>query len=141
MNRQLTISLGLIQHEDKLLLTRRFDLEHPQWHQRWEFPGGKIQPQENPLEALHREIMEETGLTINTPRLLGVHTHFWQIREGMQQTFILVYHCFANHQSVQLKPDENDAYLWMDPNDILQMDNLLDGGVAIMKEFYFYHNS
>src|SRR5262245_53935441 len=119
MNRQLTISVGLIQHEDKFLLTRRFNPEYPQWHQRWEFPGGKIQPQETPLEALHREILEETNLTINNPQLLGVYTQFWQLEKGTQQTFLLAYHCFADQPRVQLKPDENDAYAWMHPNSIL----------------------
>ncbi|MCE5318825.1 MAG: NUDIX domain-containing protein [Parachlamydia sp.] len=136
MNRQLIISIGLIQFEDRFLLTRRFNPEYPQWHQRWEFPGGKIQPQETPLEALHREVLEETNLTINTPQLLGVYTHDWKIENGIQQTFILVYHCFADQQHVQLKPEENDAYVWMDPNSILAMDNLLDGTIAILKEFW-----
>ena len=136
MNRQLIISVGLIQYEDRFLLTRRFNPEHPQWHQRWEFPGGKIEPQELPLEALHREVLEETNLTINTPQLLGVYTHFWELEKGTQQTFILVYHCFADHPHVQLNPDENDAHVWMDPNNILEMDNLLDGTMAILKEFY-----
>lgn len=137
MNRQLTISVGLIQYEDKILLTRRVDPKHLQWHQRWEFPGGKIQPQETPIEALHREILEETNLTINTPRLLGVYTHFWQIEGATQQTFILVYHCFADHQLVRLKKDENDEHIWAEPHCILEMDNTLDGTIAILKEYYF----
>ena len=136
MNRQLTISVGLIEYEHRVLLTRRFHPEQPQWHQRWELPGGKIQPQEIPLDALHREIFEETNLTVHTPRLLGVYTHFWQLEKQTQQTFILIYRCFADHQHVQLKPDENDAYIWSDPETILKMDNLLDGTAAILKEFY-----
>lgn len=137
MNRQLTVSIGLIQYEDKFLLTRRFDPKQLQWHQRWGFPGGKIQPQETPLAALHREILEETNLTINTPQLLGVYTQFWQIGEETQQTFILVYHCFADDQNVRLKSDENDAHIWIEPNRILEMDNMLDGTVAMLKEYYF----
>jgi len=137
MNRQLVVAVGLIQYEDRILLTRRFHPTHPQWHQRWNFPGGKIQPQEIPVEALRREILEETNLTIRDPQLLGVYTHFWQLENTTQQTFILVYHCFSDQQSVQLKPDENDAHLWVEPNRILQMDNLLDGTSAILNEFYF----
>ncbi len=41
-----------------------------------QLPGGGIDPGESPVQALHREVMEETGWTMASPRRLGAFRRF-----------------------------------------------------------------
>lgn len=41
-----------------------------------QLPGGGIDPGESPVQALHREVMEETGWRIANPRKLGAFRRF-----------------------------------------------------------------
>ena len=49
----------------------------------WEFPGGKIHPNENPRRALRREIKEEVGIELapDGPELLLVQEHSYHDRD------------------------------------------------------------
>ena len=138
---QLVVVVGLVECHGRLLMMRRYDVENVQWHHKWEFPGGKIEPNETPLVALHREIDEETGLKIYGEKLLGVHTHNWHTPKGIQQTFILLYHCKADSDNVRLNLEENDAFVWEKPEEILKRPNLLDGTIKILEEFYLHPDS
>ena len=42
----------------------------------FQLPGGGIDLGEGPIEALHREVFEETGWRIAAPRKLGVYRRF-----------------------------------------------------------------
>ena len=51
---------ALIVREDEILVCQRGE-NHPM-PLKWEFPGGKIEPDERPAEALRRELEEELGI-------------------------------------------------------------------------------
>ena len=53
---------AIIRDNQKILITRRFD--HVHLPGLWEFPGGKVEPDESLTAALEREIREELGVTI-----------------------------------------------------------------------------
>lgn len=57
------IAILLLWHDGKILASKRLaDAEH--LANFWEFPGGKVAPDESPREALHREAREELSIEI-----------------------------------------------------------------------------
>jgi 8-oxo-dGTP diphosphatase len=51
---------ALIFQDEKILVCQR--TRHQTMPLKWEFPGGKIEPGEQPRDALHRELEEELGI-------------------------------------------------------------------------------
>lgn len=45
---------------------------------RWTTPGGRVEPGESPLDALVREVREESGLLIAPGELIGVYAKPWE---------------------------------------------------------------
>ena len=41
----------------------------------WEFPGGQVEEGEDLVAALQREVLEETGITVNVGKLGGIYSN------------------------------------------------------------------
>ncbi|GAA2401848.1 NUDIX hydrolase [Nonomuraea africana] len=61
---------ALCVEDDRILLAHWADGEPAHWG----LPGGGLEFGEDPLDALHREVEEETGHTVEVERLLGIVT-------------------------------------------------------------------
>jgi len=83
---------------------------------KWEFPGGKIAPDELPAECLRRELIEELGLYITVGRALPPHTHSYH-------TFTVTLHPFVcTIASGEITLHEHAAYAWLSPEDLYSLD-------------------
>ncbi len=63
----INVVAAVIRHGDKIFATQR---GYGDFKDRWEFPGGKIEPGEDPKEALVREIKEELDTEIKVGNLI-----------------------------------------------------------------------
>ena len=95
---------AIIIKEGKVFATQR---GYGDWKGWWEFPGGKIEPGEEPRAALVREIKEELDADISVGDLL--ETVEWDY-----PSFHLTMHCYIcllNSESMHLNEHEASAWL------------------------------
>lgn len=134
-NKQIFVALGLVEHEGKFLMLRRVS-SIPDWHHRWNVPGGKAAPGESPENTVRREILEEAGIEVGPLQLLGIYTHHWALPEHTQQTFLALYHTIAPHDRVTVRQEENDLHQWVTLDEFYKMENLLDGSIEMIRTLY-----
>ena len=59
--KHITVVAAIIKDNGKYLATQR---NYGEFKDGWEFPGGKIEPNETPEEAVKRELEEEAGIQV-----------------------------------------------------------------------------
>jgi ADP-ribose pyrophosphatase YjhB (NUDIX family) len=97
---RLTVT-GLFLEQEEVLLIHQMTFPEPD---RWDLPGGGIDPEETVLEALKREVKEETGIEeFKVESLLTVIDAFFPEGEGkVLHSVNIVYLCSVSPKPVNL---------------------------------------
>ena len=66
---------AVIEVDGKVLCMKRGETRYSYTSHLWEFPGGKIEPDETPQQALRRELLEEMDLDVDVHEQLATVTH------------------------------------------------------------------
>jgi 8-oxo-dGTP diphosphatase len=120
------VAAGVLTSSDgRILIARRPEGGHLAGQ--WEFPGGKINPDESGLDGLVRELTEELGITV------------------MQAEPLLDYYCEYPDRRVHLNvwrvtrydgdPGgcEGQALRWVEPTEILNQEDFLSADRPIVE--------
>ncbi|WP_331738082.1 NUDIX domain-containing protein [Streptomyces sp. NBC_01276] len=129
---QTRVSAYAIAVEDgRLLMIRLSDASPIFTPGLWHMPGGGIDPGEQPVEALSRELREETGLELADARLLDARTYAVR-RNGVSWSLTALFYAVAlkgGTPTVTEIDGSTDAVAWMPLAD-LQDDTVLSPAAA-----------
>jgi len=67
-------TLCYIEKDEKYLMLHRVKKKNDMNHDKWIGIGGKLEAEESPFDGARREILEETGLTVDTLSYRGIIT-------------------------------------------------------------------
>ncbi|WP_115460593.1 (deoxy)nucleoside triphosphate pyrophosphohydrolase [Winogradskyella aurantiaca] len=108
----ITVICGLIRnHQNQYFLARR--AAHKDHAGFWEFPGGKLEPNETHQACLKRELMEELGMEVRVGLQAGDTHHDFE----NFSIHLVAYHCDFVSAIYQLS--DHDHYEWVPASKLL----------------------
>lgn len=136
---------AIIERDGKFLLVKEHRPGHPV-HGKWNQPAGWINLGESPVDAVVREVKEETGLAFLPTHLLGVYSlvkrHNYNIgmlaSETVHHSLKLVFVGTCVGQSDTFASGEISETKWFSPEEIYEMDSAALRDSDIKKEMRDY---
>lgn len=118
------VAVGVLTDEaGNILLCRR--PPHKSYPLKWEFPGGKVEPGEEAVQALYRELREELGIDVTAHSPLYSETNAYT--DG--RTYAVEYFRITAWKNA-IENREFAALAWASPSALLDYD-ILEGNVAV----------
>lgn len=106
---------------------------------KWSHPAGWIEVGENPVEAVKREVKEETGFEFEPRNVLGVYSLFKSEADATHHGIKLIYIGTISDNKVAELADDILETNWFTPEEIARMDlkTLRDLDIKQMVKDYF----
>ena len=106
---------AIVNNRDKFLLVK----EKPEGQIVYNQPAGHLEDNESLVDAVKREVFEETGVTFNPTALVGIYR--W--RHPVKQFTYLRFAFTGDVASTMLKPNDNDIIeaLWLNQSEVEQL--------------------
>lgn len=103
----------IVEESNEILLLLRQD--HKAQGNTFRIPSGKIEKEEEKLNAVLREIKEETGMELQESKLNCLGEYYVKFQE-----YDFIYHLFFvklnQRPEININNDEHKEHLWIDPS-------------------------
>jgi len=104
------VTAAVIEKDGKILIAQR--KAGDRFSRLWEFPGGKLEPGENPEQCLRRELREELGVEARVEDFLGS----FPFASPYLAIELLAYR--VSIVGGRLAPNDHEELRWVSPADL-----------------------
>jgi 8-oxo-dGTP diphosphatase len=116
--KHLEVTAAILIENGEILCTQRKESKYEYISHKFEFPGGKTEPDESFEQALARELKEELGLDIAIQP-----DQFYLTIEHEYPDFSITMHCYLcqiDHRMIKLY--EHKDLIWLKPEKLMTLD-------------------
>ena len=106
---------ALIKKDNKILIAKRSTGDSNVFG-KWEFPGGKVEPNENEFHAIEREIQEEFELIIKANNFINNNIYTYPTKT----VDLRLYNC--EYIEGEFNLHDHSEYKWVEIEEILNYD-------------------
>lgn len=123
-----------LHYKDKILLVHRQDGKAE--GNKWGIPGGKLSGNEPLIDAIVREVFEETGYKLDKDKVHYIGKLYIRV-----PNFDFEYHMvkylpeIENPSAVKINFDEHKGFTWVTPKDALKMSLITDEDICFEMVF------
>jgi len=121
--KHIVVPYSLVIREGKVLMILRNDPHRPEYHKKWEFPGGSMEFGESMEENVVRETLEETGFETEViSKLSYISVEHQSYPTFAYQIYLVPFVCKITGGEAQLNDMETLDIHWFDIDDVLNHD-------------------
>jgi len=107
---------AIVVSNNQFLCTQRGESKFSYISKKWEFPGGKVEPNETQEEALIREVQEELHMDIS------ISQHFLTVEHTYPDFKIIMHSFLCQSESKELELTEHLEAKWLGKNELDTLD-------------------
>jgi mutator protein MutT len=120
------VAVGIVERNGHFLVCQR--KQGSRYELKWEFPGGKVEPGEDPKTSLERELSEELSITAEVGEEILQQRWIYPDRGEFELHFFTV-----QKFSGEPKNQAFEQILWVSPEDLDKLD-LLEGSRGVVRQ-------
>ena len=118
--KHIVVPFALIIKDGRVLMNLRNDPHRPEYHNKWEFPGGKVEFGETMHGNLIREVREEVGYDVQIVKMLqDIAVESQMQKTYAYQVFLVPYVCKIIGGDGKFSDGEVLETRWFDVDDVL----------------------